>query len=55
MERLQHQVGLYCRQIVNLNIFLVNSLTLEQLLVLNVGCECVYVCGGLGGWVGGAV
>lgn len=37
---LQHQLGLYYRQVVNLNIFLADTLTLEQALTLNIACKC---------------
>jgi hypothetical protein len=38
-QDLQRQVKLYFRSVVNLNIFLADTLTLDQALLLNVACE----------------
>jgi hypothetical protein len=38
-QELQHQMGLFYQHTVTLNTFLVDSLTLEQTLLLNVACE----------------
>jgi hypothetical protein len=39
-KQLQRQLGLYYRHVVNLNIFLADTLTLEQALTLNIACKC---------------
>lgn len=40
LQDLQRQVKLYFRSVTNLNIFLADTLTLDQALLLNVACEC---------------
>jgi hypothetical protein len=40
-EQLQRQVAMYMRQVVFLNLFMADTLTVEQGLILNIACECV--------------
>jgi hypothetical protein len=39
LQELQGTLSLYYRLLVNINIFLADTLTLEQALLLNVACE----------------
>lgn len=47
LQELQRQFALYYRTVVNLNIFLADTLTLEQALMLNVACKWPFAMSGL--------